>query len=438
MDRPILDYADAVWRGTETLAPYFSGQLNREGLHELADGVWMWPATGNVYAFATADGLVLFDTGDRTNAQRLHAAVRERSSLPVTTAIYSHGHIDHVLGLGPFEEQALADGAPAVTVVAHEAVTARFDRYRLTAGYNAVVNQRQFRAPGLTWPTVYREPDRTYDDRLTLPAGDLQIELRHGRGETDDATIAWLPQRRILCCGDFYAWNAPNAGNPQKAQRYVAEWAQALRWMASLGADLLLPGHGVPIVGPERIAETLLAAAEVLSTLHAAVLERMNAGMTLDEILHTDVLTPAVSALLTRPYLRPTYDEPEFIVRNLWRQYGGWYDGDPSALKPAPRAELASELAELVGGPEKLAERALVLLQDGRLKLAGHLAELAALSAPDDDAVHEARAQVFAALEEQAPSFMARGIYAWAAAQSRARADGSDPWSAMRGGRWAP
>jgi alkyl sulfatase BDS1-like metallo-beta-lactamase superfamily hydrolase len=123
--------------------------------------------------------------------------------------------------------------------------------------------------------------------------------------------------------------------------------------------------------------------------------------------------------LIGKPYLRPVYDEPEFIVRNLWRLYGGWYEGDPSRLKPAPAAELARELADLTGGPERLAGRATELAADGRLRLAGHLAELAALAAPGSSEAHEAREQVNARRADEASSTMARGIFSWAAAESR-------------------
>ena len=61
----------------------------------------------------------------------------------------------------------------------------------------------------------------------------------------------------------------------------------------------------------------------------------MNEGAPLDRIVHA---VRAPQELLDKPYLRPIYDEPEFIVRNLWRLYGGWYEGDPSRLKPAPAA----------------------------------------------------------------------------------------------------
>ena len=128
--------------------------------------------------------------------------------------------------------------------------------------------------------------------------------------------------------------------------------------------------------------------------------------------------------LFRSPYLQPVYDDPEFIVHTIWRLYGGWYDGNPSTLKPARETELAAELAALAGGARTLATRAreLAANNDG-LRLAGHLAELAALAAPDDPAVHAARAEVFERRVEVETSTMAKGVFAWAASESRSRAD---------------
>ncbi|NIV75587.1 MAG: MBL fold metallo-hydrolase, partial [Gammaproteobacteria bacterium] len=62
---------------------------------------------------------------------------------------------------------------------------------------------------------------------------------------------------RILAPGDLFIYAVPNAGNPQKVQRYVSDWADALDSMAALGAQTLLCGHGLPIFGSERIHEAL-------------------------------------------------------------------------------------------------------------------------------------------------------------------------------------
>ena len=219
--------------------------------------------------------------------------------------------------------------------------------------------------------------------------------------------------------GDLFIWATPNAGNPQKVQRYPLEWAAALRAMSELGAAILLPGHGVPVVGHDRVLEALTTTAELLESIVAQTLALMNAGAPLNDVIHA-VEMPA--NLLARPYLRPVYDDPEFIVRNLWRQYGGWYDGDPASLKPARAHELATELAGLAGGAARLAERAEALLASGSgsdLRLAGHLAELAALAAPTDAGIHRVRAEVFAARAAIETSTMAKGIFGWAAAESR-------------------
>ena len=157
----------------------------------------------------------------------------------------------------------------------------------------------------------------------------------------------WNPGRKVLCTGDLFIWASPNCGNPQKVQRYPREWAIGLRKMQALGAEVLLPGHGLPILGADRIDLALGETAELLESLVDQTLALMNAGARLDEIVHT-VQAPA--HLLDRPYLKPVYDEPEFVVRNLWRLYGGWYDGNPAHLKPAPDAVLAAEVADLAGG----------------------------------------------------------------------------------------
>ncbi len=410
----ILDLADKLWRGEISIEDRHPFSLIGAA-EEVADGVAFVPSFANVSAFRTDDGLVLVDTGSAPLAQHVHSTLRGWDSAPLHTAVYSHGHIDHVFGVPVFEAEASERGWAPPRVVAHEALPARFDRYLLTAGYNEIVNQRQFAMPDLRWPREYRYPDQTYREALTLEIGGTSFALQHCRGETDDHTVTWVPDRKVLCCGDLFIWASPNAGNPQKVQRYPREWAAGLRMMAELGAELLLPGHGVPVVGADRIRQALTDSAELLEHLHDATVAMMNEGARLDDIVHT---VRAPSHLLDRPYLRPIYDEPEFVVRNIWRLYGGWWDGDPAHLKPAPASSLATELAALAGGAYRLAARAAELTAAGDLRLAGHLAELARQAAPQDPAVVQVHADVYARRAATEASTMAKGVFSWAAKQS--------------------
>jgi alkyl sulfatase BDS1-like metallo-beta-lactamase superfamily hydrolase len=418
----LLDLSEKILRGDAAITDHHPFAPSNE-LEEVDDGVAFVQSFANVGVVNTGDGLCLVDTGSAFSAQLIHDAVRGWTSTRASTAIYTHGHIDHVFGTGVFE----AEGT--INVVGHEAIDPRFDRYIKTAGYNGVINQRQFRAPGLRWPVEYRRPDVTYRDRLDLDLGGTAIELHHARGETDDHTWVWVPERRLVCTGDLIIWCAPNAGNPQKVQRYAEDWAVALRDMAALEPELLLPGHGLPVAGAANVRMVLLDTAEMLESLAAQTLALMNEGARLDDIVHS---VRAPSHLLDKPYLQPIYDDPEFIVRNVWRLYGGWYDGNPANLKPAPDAAIAAEVAALAGGADALAQRARELAGEGALRLASHLAEWAALAAPDSAEAHATRADVFAARVAAEPSLMAKGVYGWAEAESRERSEALER-SGLRG-----
>ena len=342
-------------------------------------------------------------------------------------------------GSGAFLADSTSRGLARPTVLSHEAVLPRFERYTDMSDFNNLINRRQFggiradsglgigageiappagatgAAQGTFLPADALVPDQTFRDSLSLVVGDETIEMYHDRGETDDHLWAWFPKKKWIVTGDFIIWNFPNAGNPQKVQRYAAEWARALRRMVALGPELLLPAHGLPIAGKERIAMVLGEIASALESLVTQVIQMMNDGATLDAIIHT-VQVPA--AVLAKPYLRPLYDEPEFVVRGIWRMYGGWWDGAASRLKPAPDAVLGTEIAALAGGADVLIARAKGVAEDGDMRLACHLADFAGWAAPDDPTIHARRAEIYELRRKQEMSLMSKGIFRAAARES--------------------
>ena len=147
--------------------------------------------------------------------------------------------------------------------------------------------------------------------------------------------MTWQPEPRVLCCGDLFIWASPNAGNPQKVQRYPREWAAALRQMLALEAEFLLPGHGFPVMGADRVRQALTDTADLLDSLVDQTLAVMNAGGRLDDAIHA-VVPPA--ELEARPYLRPVYDEPEFIVAHGLAPVRRLVGRQPRHAQARPRA----------------------------------------------------------------------------------------------------
>lgn len=397
------------------------------GLHELADRVAMVDGFSHVVLFDTGEGLVAFDTTNPFSGAQAVDAVRRWRNDPFHSLVYTHGHVDHVGGARAFLDEAVARGDRRPDVVSHSAVAPRFSRYDLTNGYNAIINARQFGGSQLVeggrlkvgrFGVDWVQPSTTFEDRMSLRIGALTFDLHHGIGETDDHTWAWIPELKAACVGDFVIWMFPNAGNPQKVQRYPREWAQVLREIIAHEPELLLPAHGLPLAGRERIASFLDDYASALEFLVEATLDLMNQGARLDEIVHT-VRLP--EHLAEKPWLAPNYDEPEFVVRNIWRRYGGWYDGNPARLKPPPDVAVAREMAALAGGVGALVARAVACTGAGDHRMACHLAELAVQAAPDDRAAHEARVEAYRARRGTETSLMAKGIFGWASGESKSR-----------------
>jgi alkyl sulfatase BDS1-like metallo-beta-lactamase superfamily hydrolase len=385
---------------------------------EILDGVLYLKSLASVTAIDSGDGLVFLDTGGPFDADIVFDGVRHwRPDDPMAVAVFSHHHIDHVFGTLRFEAEAEQRGWAPPRICGHELMAAHFDRYERTRGWNAAINKRQFGLPvdNFSWPAAWRRPDVTYADAITVTQGELTIELHHARGETDDATWTWIPERRLLHPGDLFVYCLPNAGNPQKVQRYLSDWAVALRSMAELGAEVMVSGHGLPIFGAERIKAALCDTAELLDSIEDQVLALMNQGCSLDRVLH-EVSVPV--HLLAKPYLRPVYDHPQFLVRNVWRRYGGWYDGEPDNLLPAPRSEQASEWVRMAGGVGVVIGRATTLAEEGNLRLACHLIEAAVLADPASQEAHSARARIYEARAGGQESSMARNILRHAAQAS--------------------
>lgn len=415
----VRELAERAWQGDLAGSEVHPGRA-LVGLEAYGERLAFMSAFSNALILDTEEGLVFVDTSSLFHANPLFEAVRAWTDRRVHTGIYTHGHVDHVFGLLRFYQEAEEKGWPEARIIAHRACPERFDRYRLTNGYNGTINARQFGFEKPIFPMQYRYPDETVDQGMTIEVGDARVELRHDRGETDDHLWAWLPEHRAIYTGDLFIWAAPNCGNPQKAQRYPREWAGALRKMSELGAETLFPGHGPPIEGADRVRRALTESAELLETITQQTLALMNQGARLDDVL-SGVKLP--DALLARPYLRPVYDDPLFIVRNLWRLYGGWWDKNPANLKPAPQSAFAAEMAALAGGSDALVARAVELAGAGDLRLACQVIELAVQAAPASVSAHGARADIYAQRRKDEFSLMSKGIYAAAARESRAIAD---------------
>jgi len=92
-------------------------------------------------------------------------------------------------------------------------------------------------------------PSVTLTDHLSLFRGDREIRLIHlGRAHTAGDVVAFLPKERVVCTGDMLV-----AGISNLSDGFVNEWPDTVEKLRALDFTDVIPGHGDPWKGKEKI-----------------------------------------------------------------------------------------------------------------------------------------------------------------------------------------
>lgn len=342
----------------------------------------------NVAVFDTDEGLVLVDSGYAAAGPAIHDALRKLSTRRVHTIVYTHHHADHAFGAW-----ALLEAGERPRIVATDSFLQEVGMDIRLANYTNVRLNDQAPQDVPRSTADLAMPTQTFSGELTLRIGGEDFRLQQARGETADQLWVHVPGREVVVSADYHQPFLPNAGNGKRRQRYLLEWAGALRAMIATGATRVLPLHGPAIEGHEAIEDKLGAVASALESVDTQVVEGLNAGLPQHEIFTRVALPPALAA---RPDMVEYYNRVPDLARMVLREYSGWWDDVPSHWSPAPLAAQARELITLAGGQARVLER-IEALRQSDTAMACHLADWAWYASPDDPAVLRAALAAYAA-----------------------------------------
>jgi cyclase len=177
------------------------------------------------YALLGGDEALVYDTGVSVEHGRLVREELRRRGASRFTVVLSHWHLDHVAGT-----EAFADSP----VIANE-LTAEHLRSR-REGIEAGTLEGP---PGIA-PLIL--PTRTFADRETLRVGETEVELIAVDVHSDDATVLWLPARRLLLAADTMEDTVTYVDEPGRLDVHLRD----LERLAELGPERILPAHGDP------------------------------------------------------------------------------------------------------------------------------------------------------------------------------------------------
>jgi alkyl sulfatase BDS1-like metallo-beta-lactamase superfamily hydrolase len=347
--------------------------------------IFMARDISNAYLVTTADGDVMINTGfmDDTNIARNAALLAPHRTGALKYIVLTQSHADHFGGVPAFMEAGTkVIGGPGFN-------EAWGDMNRLQPFFGPRSGKlwgstlKRGGAPAVP-PVVV--PDVLVDRSLSLELGGRNFELIHTpEGETVDGLTVWMPKEKIAFTGNLVGpvWlSMPflctlRGDKPRSVRAYL----NSLEIVRYLGAEMIITGHGEPIVGAERIRADLSKMHGAVSWIRDYTLDGMNAGKTMHQMMREIVLPDDLS-------IGQFHGKVSWAVRTIWEEYAGWfrYEDGTTALYGVPRSSVDADLAELAGGASILAERAQAKLELGKPLDALHLTDIALGAEPQNTA----------------------------------------------------
>jgi glyoxylase-like metal-dependent hydrolase (beta-lactamase superfamily II) len=172
----------------------------------------------------------------KTNAEKILQEIRETKK-PLSIIYITHEHADHFLGLEVFRE-----AYPGVRIIANSAVVDRINKV-----YQEKIDKwKNILGAAATSHVVAIEK---FDGNF-IKFENSQIELlKNIQGDTDQNTMLWIPEQKILITGDV-VFNNMHVYTAETDTDARGKWLNSLQKIRELKPAVVIPGHskvGAPL-----------------------------------------------------------------------------------------------------------------------------------------------------------------------------------------------
>jgi len=344
-----------------------------------------------------SENVIVDTTGSEEAAQIVKKELNKISTNPVNNIIYTHNHPDHIGGATIFassldaniygQENILYNIDNISTIIRPIIYERSARQFGIPLDKDEIVHQGigGFLEINADTTSGLLRPNVTFDKSLNLNISNIQIELGHVPGETDDHLYVYLPEKEAVMVGDnFYRSFANLYAIRGTKYRNPMEWVYSLDKIRSLNAKYLVPSHSRPVIGKDNVYNALTDYRDAIQFVHDQTVRYINKGFLPDEIA-AQIELP--SHLRSSPYLQEFYGSISSYVRSIFVGYIGWFNGNITTLHPMSAEEKAVKMIELANKQTDLHEAAQLAIENGEYQWAMELTDsLIALNNEDQKA----------------------------------------------------
>ncbi|WP_461831856.1 MBL fold metallo-hydrolase [Aquifex sp.] len=227
----------------------------------------------NAYFYVADDGVLVIDSLSTYKLGReLVETIKSITDKPIRFLVITHYHTDHFYGIKAFKETG-------AETIAHEYA---FEYLSNPSSYNFFLARKKLLKEHMEG-TELLPPSITLTKSLNiyLKVGKdyRKFEVMHlCKGHTNGDIVVYIPDEKILFSGDIvFDGRLPFLGSGNSGT-----WIKCLDEILEMEPKVLLPGHGNPLIGKEKIKKAVLWTKKYITDLRETIRRLIEEGCDVD------------------------------------------------------------------------------------------------------------------------------------------------------------